>query len=135
MRLIVELDDEFYNHIQNDHEYFLEDGEELYSIVQNATPIPDNATNGDVISREAVRNIVEDIRDCISVEGYWAILERLKMLPSVKQEPKTGHWLHFATSDDCSECGWSTGKYISPSKYCPNCGAKMVEPQESEGKE
>ena len=47
------------------------------------------------------------------------------------QKQKTGHWIHFAQSDDCSECGWSTGKYISPSNYCPNCGAKMVEPQES----
>ena len=49
MRLIVDLDDELYSHIKNDNTYFLEDGEELYSIVKNATPIPDNATNGDMI--------------------------------------------------------------------------------------
>lgn len=46
-------------------------------------------------------------------------------------EQKSGKWIHFAQSDDCSECGYSTGKYGSPSKYCPNCGAKM----ESEDKE
>lgn len=41
----------------------------------------------DVVSREAVYNIVNDIRNCISVEGYWAILERLKKLPSITQKP------------------------------------------------
>ena len=45
----------------------------------------------DLISRQAVEEIINDIRDCISVEGYWAILERLKKLPPVNpQEPKTG---------------------------------------------
>lgn len=55
----------------------------------------------------------------------------IKALEEVlKSEPKTGHWIHFASGDDCSECGWSTGKYISPSKYCPDCGAKMQEVEE-----
>lgn len=39
--------------------------------------------NGDMISRQAVCKIIDDIRDCISVEGYWAFLERLKKLPPV----------------------------------------------------
>ena len=37
----------------------------------------------------------------------------------------------------CSECGrWLTAsdEYSCFGKFCPNCGAKMVEPQESEGK-
>ena len=42
-----------------------------------------NALEGDAISRQAVTEIINDIRDCISVEGYCAILERLKKLPSV----------------------------------------------------
>ena len=46
----------------------------------------------DAISRQAVNEIINDIRDCISVEGYWAIIERMKKLPSVRlQEPKTIH--------------------------------------------
>lgn len=36
-----------------------------------------------------------------------------------------GHWLHSARTDRCSLCGWETGKYESPSRYCPGCGAKM----------
>lgn len=56
-------------------------------------------------------------------------------LRDFRKKQKTGHWIHFASSDDCSECGWSTGKYISPSKYCPNCGCLMVESQKNEDKE
>ena len=45
--------------------------------------------SGDAISRQAVNEIINDIRDCISVEGYCAIFERLKKLPSINpQEPK-----------------------------------------------
>ena len=37
------------------------------------------------------------------------------------------HWIHWSRSDECSNCGYDTGKYESPSKYCPACGAKMDE--------
>lgn len=37
----------------------------------------------DAISRQAVERIINDHRDCISVGGYWAILERMKKLPAV----------------------------------------------------
>ena len=88
----------------------------------------------DCISRQAVldvwRTSYSDNREENEEIQYKKIAFEL---PPVTPQPKTGHWIHFASSDDCSECGWSTGKYISPSKYCPNCGAIMVEPQESEG--
>ena len=62
-------------------------------------------------------------------------------LPSVTQ--KSGEWI---MSDDglyrpiCDKCGAHPWKGYIPTveeatevfKYCPNCGAKMVEPQESE---
>lgn len=65
-------------------------------------------------------------------------------LPPVRpQEPKTGHWVRHDTGHsiyyDCSRCNC-----IAPctetadawlwklSNYCPDCGAKMVEPKESE---
>jgi len=58
-------------------------------------------------------------------------------IEALKQEPKTGHWMpsHIPESilDECSECGFSCGAFTF--NYCPNCGAKMVEPQESEDKE
>jgi hypothetical protein len=50
------------------------------------------------------------------------------------KQPKTGHWIasHIPESilDECSECGFSCGAFTF--NYCPMCGAKMIEPQESE---
>lgn len=87
----------------------------------------------DAVSRDDVMQILYDY-DCTNENAL--MFKAIKALPSVTpQEPKSGHWVHFAQSDDCSECGYSTGKYGSPSKFCPNCGAKMVEPQERSGKE
>ena len=47
-------------------------------------------------------------------------------LPSVEQEPKTGHWIEVDNGYICSKCDiirakGTTGKY----NYCPNCGADM----------
>lgn len=92
----------------------------------------------DAISRDAVEEIINDIRDCISVEGYWAILERLKKLPPVKPQEPTGHWIIIGDRYiKCSECGHIT-KTESPDiyKFCMVCGAKMSENptgSESEG--
>ena len=57
-----------------------------------------------------------------------------------EQEPKAGHWIIDKGSLDafygevckCSECGVES---IGESDFCPNCGAKMIEPQESEDEE
>lgn len=57
--------------------------------------------------------------------GKFQAITELSDLPPVTLQQKMGRWIHFAWSDDCSECGWSTGKYESPTNYCPNCGAKM----------
>lgn len=57
-----------------------------------------------------------------------------------EQEPKTGHWISTETKGvryafwcryKCSLCG----ELSDHTNYCPNCGAKMIEPQESEDKE
>lgn len=65
-------------------------------------------------------------------------------LPSVNpQESKTGHWEQYGNSWEdkfkCSECGKEQPKILCGeqiighwSDYCPHCGAKMIEPQESE---
>jgi uncharacterized OB-fold protein len=56
-------------------------------------------------------------------DEYNAIMTAIKAL---EQEPKTGHWKH----NKCDVCGASRPPLFN--NYCPNCGAKMVEPQESE---
>ena len=49
------------------------------------------------------------------------------------KEPKPGHWIDingiYAECSNCNEEIYITGDF----KFCPNCGAKMIEPQESEG--
>ena len=53
-----------------------------------------------------------------------------------KEKEKTGHWIDNHTTCDC--CGWQMIDDVieSPNMvfflFCPNCGAKMVELQESE---
>ena len=65
-------------------------------------------------------------------EWYKLFVEKLE------QQTKTGHWTTVEmTQDDgcrytvtyCSECDEDVDYRTD---YCPNCGARMVEPQESE---
>ena len=54
------------------------------------------------------------------------------------QEPKTGHWIDIMVEDMpaqvCDQCrrfyplSCTGGGY----NYCPSCGSRMIEPQESE---
>jgi predicted nucleic acid binding AN1-type Zn finger protein len=97
--------------------------------------------NDDLISRQAVldRTIrVNSIwKSITNIEGK-NIEEILSELPSINpQEPKTGHWKrisidlyvqHATAYYKCSECG---EKVIGEHNYCPNCGCRMAEPQES----
>lgn len=57
-------------------------------------------------------------------------------IKALEQEPRKGHWIDCDNSEDysadgydCSVCGVNAEYATS---YCPNCGARMVEPQESE---
>ena len=55
-------------------------------------------------------------------------------LPSVTPQPKTGHWISHYDEDakegwyECDRC--HTERAFN-TKFCPDCGAKMIEPQES----
>ena len=64
----------------------------------------------------------------------------LKEYQRLKADRKVGHWVRtndyvtcaYGTLDyyECSCCGEDS---LEEGDYCPNCGAKMIEPQESEG--
>lgn len=62
----------------------------------------------DLISRQAAIDIADDLRACISVEGYWAWTERLKKLPSAQPElvwcKDCEHW--YTEEDDDDEYGY-----------------------------
>ena len=67
------------------------------------------------------------------------LLNFIKQLPSVTPQPKTGHWIKIESYPlqmhdyECSECSHETDD--NTEDYCSGCGARMVEPLESEDKE
>ena len=94
----------------------------------------------DCISRQAVDELSEalvhtTINKADFVCNFW---ERLQKLPPVTPKEKTGKWIYtgdYITDGmlKCSSCGYEhdvADRFL----YCPNCGARMVEPQESEDK-
>lgn len=80
----------------------------------------------------------QDAIDAVFGRSHEIIKMRIGNLPSA--QPKTGHWImthdYFTGAYEsidyvkCSCCGEDS---LEAGDYCPNCGAKMVEPQESEG--
>ena len=102
----------------------------------------------DLISRQAVISTIydneSDFKNDFAQEFF---ADKIRDLPSVTPQPKTGHWIlaDEQNKEDvengnyrfiCSECQYSDihakGTLVP---YCWKCGAKMVEPQESEDKE
>ena len=111
----------------------------------------------DVINRQEVNNLVDELEKAISYERCFMpigrsttdIIHDILNLPSVTPQPNVGHWIcenkvegvydeagvkTWGIKCHCDKCNFTTtvienfGYY----KYCPNCGAKMVELQESE---
>lgn len=55
------------------------------------------------------------------------------IIKALEQEPKAGHWVKRNLGWGCSECNLCTNdKGMSMYYYCPQCGAKMVQPQDEE---
>lgn len=101
-------------------------------------PTTKNNLGVDCVARQDVERFIEGfINEYTPEEELEFInleLDGLKHLPpATPQEPKTGHWNDIPKYTDiawqCSECEHFTTLKHS---YCPNCGARMVEPRESE---
>nr|MCR5475491.1 hypothetical protein [Lachnospiraceae bacterium] len=94
----------------------------------------------DCISRQVVdelsKELVHTTRDKADfLCNFW---EGLQKLPPVTPKEKTAAWVGIDQEPhevyECNACGWLLyDEDRTDFKYCPNCGAKMVEPQESEG--
>ena len=98
----------------------------------NCSEFPNNS---DTISREAVADAINGIectRHTTWYEFYQKVMTAVEKLPPAQpkrgkwvdmgKDPATGKWdtrLHIY----CSECGHRSDD--KPTKYCPNCGAKM----------
>ena len=86
------------------------------------------------ISLNAVIDAIEYFQMNPQHFDFVNLIDDIKQLPSVSQ-PKTGHWEDGSPiSWICSECGYQVRIYNN-TNFCPNCGAKMFEPQESEDNE
>lgn len=97
----------------------------------------------DAISRQAAINAIYGLID-ESREEYKEnphidlIVETIEDLPPVTPQPKTGRWIGIDEEPhedwECDNCGFAiwADENIEKFHYCPNCGAKMVEPQGSE---
>ena len=121
----------------------LEQSINILDAVDRVMDMP-QAQDGDLISRQAVLEKQYRIDDSATLSTRDVVnVEDIEDMPSVSQ---TGHWIaqdiHNCHTDfKCSKCGYIhnfTHLYGEPTAdytYCPNCGAKMVEPQESEDKE
>lgn len=65
--------------------------------------------------------------DAVGIEAHVMAIKALELAP------KIGHWISDVFVDECSVCGEQSMFFEDqPKKFCPNCGARMVESQESE---
>lgn len=113
----------------------------LLMAVRNAVEIEDIEQQPceDCISRQAV---LEGIAKWVA-DGYADseadishISSLVTHLPPVTPKKKTGKWVYkqgYFGVVYCSECDYELK--TNNTNFCPNCGARMVEPQESEDKE
>lgn len=112
---------------------------EYASEMPNDCPLsaqPKRKTDGDTISRQAAI----DCLTATNLKKYDFILDardKIKNLPLLTPQPKTGHWKAKSFHElFCDNCGFDfdimRNDFIDKMNYCPNCGSKMVELQESE---
>ena len=131
---------------------------DMYKAVMNAIEkrIQSTTKNNlgvDAVSRKDVHDMLENLP--IRGEDKWfnwlqKACMRLAKMPSVTPlEPKIGHWidkhrLFDSCSAECSSCHKRSNGYMHDNgfsleckyyDFCPKCGARMVDPQESEDKE
>ena len=80
-------------------------------------------------------NNIEPFFNGETIKGGFNLFNVLRIIKNGTPLPK-GHW--DSRTCKCSECGYQIAflEYAERKyNFCPNCGAKMVEPQESEDKE
>ena len=123
------------------------------AVVKKMQEPTDDATLKDIFCMGCEYKEQEPCEDCISKQAVidacdqsinlFEAVDRIKELSSVTPKPKTGYWFIDERPESdretiCSNCEQPIFKYHKLDfdyrpNYCPNCGAKMIEPQESEG--
>lgn len=92
----------------------------------------------DLISRQAVLDIQAKYAEHMGATKFWQMRDDIKTLSSVKPQERTGHWKRISIDKysehakywyRCDRCGEHN---LGNTDWCPNCGARMVEPKLSE---
>lgn len=119
-------------------------------IMEYKEPTTKNDLGVDAVSRAEVLKLMQD--NWHTHNGDWAMQESMddiRALPPVTpQEPKTGRWITWKEAGneipserrfECSVCHDAAQTLCNGldllSAYCPNCGCRMIEPQESEAED
>ena len=94
-------------------------------------------TTSDLISKQAVSSWLKQYgQDVLHGKYKFSLMyiwKNLMDLPSAQPSRKTGKWLPDNRPDGgfwvCSSCGFPSEAFAADVlyKFCPNCGAKMVE--------
>lgn len=68
-----------------------------------------------------------------------SVFQLNRVIKTLEQEPKEGHWIadvdrwgDIVTTVNGYRCDKCNTFNSDKDNYCPNCGCRMVEPQESE---
>lgn len=149
---LLEVEKDFLNDSEISEE--MEKQKQLAEWLKDYKRLKEQEPCEDAVSRQAVIETIFVQGSAEKLEIDFAkllLLQRaIKALPSVTpQEPKTGHWIEGQTNNPnihnilCSRCfegypskGHANSQHTKEKfKWCPKCGARMVEPQESEDKE
>ncbi len=103
-----------------------------YILEEKFIPYESQEPSEDVISRQAVLNMQYRIDDSATLSTRDVVnVDDIEDLPPITLQPKIGHWINNQNGTfTCDICGCKHSK----SNYCHNCGAKMIEPKESEEK-
>ena len=119
----------------------------ISSALRNISPVKPQSCEDVISRREAIKKFTYNYKgQRIPDYDYdnWpvqidikTVKEMLRELPSVKPQEKIGHWIDIMVGDmpaqACDQCktfyplSYTGGGH----NYCPNCGAKMVEPQKT----
>lgn len=95
----------------------------------------------DAISRQAVLAVIKNNWNEFpdDYDFMQESINAIEALQPVTPQPKSGHWIAVTNGrggHECSLCHEYASSYKDGderlTKYCPSCGAKMVEPQETE---
>lgn len=90
----------------------------------------------DAIRRDAVKELIKCGESTDTYDDVEQVCKWIDALPSVTQ--KSGEWIvhekpHGIRYLECPYCNiWYLNEHLIRNSYCPNCGARMIDSQESE---